>query len=123
MFPAFLLSLREGLQAALIIGIVMGVLRKINRPDLKSAVWSGVVSAIMVSLQAGGLFTAQGVSFEGKAEEIFEGFTMILAAGILTWMIFWMNRQSRHLRANVENKVQNAAVAGRSICGMNNRRG
>jgi high-affinity iron transporter len=112
MFPAFLLSLREGLEAALIIGIVLGALRKINRPDLKPAVWAGVISAVLVSLVAGGLLTALGMSLEGKVEEIFEGFTMILAAGILTWMIFWMNRQGRYLRADVESEVHKAAAVG-----------
>ena len=47
MLPSFLLSLREGLEAALIIGIVMGVLNKIQRPDLKPVVWGGAVSAII----------------------------------------------------------------------------
>jgi high-affinity iron transporter len=112
MFAAFLLSLREGLEAALIIGIVLGALRKINRPDLKPAVWAGVISAVIVSLLAGVLLTALGMSFDGLVEEIFEGFTMLLAAGILTWMIFWMNRQGRYLRADVESEVQKSAVAG-----------
>jgi len=112
MFAAFLLSLREGLEAALIIGIVLGALRKINRPDLKPAVWAGVISAVIASLLAGVLLTALGMSFDGKVEEIFEGFTMLLAAGILTWMIFWMNRQGRYLRADVESEVHKAAAVG-----------
>jgi high-affinity iron transporter len=112
MFAAFLLSLREGLEAALVIGIVLGALRKINRPDLKPAVWAGVISAVIVSLLAGVLLTVLGMSFDGLGEEIFEGFTMLLAAGILTWMIFWMNRQGRYLRADVESEVQKSAVAG-----------
>jgi high-affinity iron transporter len=112
MFAAFLLSLREGLEAALVIGIVLGALRKINRPDLKPAVWAGVISAVIVSLLAGVLLTVLGMSFDGKVEEIFEGFTMLLAAGILTWMIFWMNRQGRYLRADVESEVQKSATAG-----------
>jgi high-affinity iron transporter len=112
MFAAFLLSLREGLEAALIIGIVLGALRKINRPDLKPAVWAGVISAVIASLLAGVLLTVLGMSFDGLVEEIFEGFTMLLAAGILTWMIFWMNRQGRYLRADVESEVQKSAVAG-----------
>ncbi len=112
MFPAFLLALREGLEAALIIGIVLGALRKMNRPDLKPAVWAGTLGAVFVSLLIGGLFTVLGLSLEGKAEEIFEGFTMLLAAGILTWVIFWMNRQGRHLRAEVESGVRKAAEAG-----------
>ncbi len=110
MFPAFLLSLREGLEAALIIGIVLGTLRKINRPDLKAAVWLGTFIAILVSLLVGGGLTFLGFSLEGRAEEIFEGATMLLAAGILTWMIFWMNRQSQSLRLGLEKEVRQAAA-------------
>jgi high-affinity iron transporter len=108
MFPAFLLSLREGLEAALIVGIVLGVLKRINRPDLRSSVWIGTASAIMVSLVAGGILTIIGISLEGRSEQIFEGFTMLLAAGILTWMIFWMNRQGQYLREGMERGVRNA---------------
>lgn len=114
MLPAFLLSLREGLEAALIIGIVLGALRKMDRADLKPAVWAGTFSAVFVSLLAGGLLTALGMSLEGKVEKIFEGFTMLLAAGILTWMIFWMNRQGRHLRAGLESGIRKAAAIGSS---------
>lgn len=112
MLPAFLLSLREGLEAALIIGIVLGTLRKMNRTDLKSAVWAGTFSAVIVSLLAGGLLTALGLSFEGKAEEIFEGFAMLLAAGVLTWMIYWINRQGRHMNSNLEGGVRKATTSG-----------
>lgn len=112
MLPAFLLSLREGLEAALIIGIVLGTLRKMNRTDLKPAVWAGTLSAVVVSLLAGGLLTLLGLSFEGKAEEIFEGFAMLLAAGVLTWMIYWINRQGRHKSTNLEGGVRKATTSG-----------
>jgi high-affinity iron transporter len=102
MLASFLLSLREGLEAALIIGIVLGALRKLHRGELTSTVWAGAISAILVSVGVGiGLF-AVGVELEGKAEQIFEGLTMLLAAGVLTWMIFWMNRQSRNIKSELE---------------------
>ncbi len=112
MLPAFLISLREGLEAALIIGIVLGALRKINRLDLRPAVWLGVILAALTSLLAGGLLTVLGVSLEGQAEKLFEGFTMLLAAGVLTWMIFWMNRQGRYLKAELESDVRRAMAGG-----------
>ena len=108
MFPALLLSLREGLEAALIVGIVLGILRKLNRDDLKSSIWLGVFSAVVVSLVVGGLLTALGSSFEGKVEQVFEGVTMLLAAGVLTWMIFWMNRQGRQFQTKVESDIRKA---------------
>jgi len=114
MLPSFLLSLREGLEAALIIGILLGALRKVNRPDLKSAVWAGTAAALLVSLAAGGALAALGFSLEGQVEYVFEGITMLLAAALLTWMIFWMNRQGRFLRAEMEGKVRQAAASAAS---------
>lgn len=112
MLPSFLLSLREGLEIALIIGIVLGALVKIGRPDLKGVVWAGTFSAIFASLACALFLTAVGASLEGQAEEIFEGFTMFLAAGVLTWMIFWMNAQSRNLRQEIESGVRQATLTG-----------
>ena len=98
MVSSFLLSLREGLEAALIIGIVLGALRKIRRTDLVPALWLGTFAATGVSVLAAVLLTIFGLSLEGNAEKIYEGITMFLAAGILTWMIFWMSGQARHLK-------------------------
>lgn len=111
MFPSYLLSLREGLEAALIVGIVLGALKKIRRADLNPALWAGVFSAVIVSLLAAVLLTLLGLGFEGKAEEIYEGFTMLLAAGILTWMIFWMRGQAKNLKSEIEAGVSKAAVS------------
>ena len=111
MLASYLLSLREGLEAALIISIVLGVLRKLNRQDLSSTVWAGVASAIGVSLAAGVGLYAIGIELEGQAEEIFEGLTMLLAAGVLTWMIFWMNRQARTIKGDLEAGVSRSVKA------------
>jgi high-affinity iron transporter len=114
MLPTYLLSLREGLEAALIIGIVLGALRKIHRTDLAPALWLGTLSAVGVSVFAAMFLTMLGLSFEGKAEEIYEGITMFLAAGILTWMIFWMNSQAKNIKSELEEGVNRAAAsAGR----------
>jgi high-affinity iron transporter len=111
MLPSYLLSLREGLEAALIIGIVLGALRKIRRTDLAPALWVGTLAAVGVSLLAAILLTLLGLSLEGPAEKIYEGVTMLLAAGILTWMIFWMSGQARHLKGELEDGVNKAAVS------------
>lgn len=111
MLASYLLSLREGLEAALIISIVLGVLRKLNRQDLSSTVWAGAAAAIVVSLAAGVGLYAIGIELEGQAEEIFEGLTMLLAAGVLTWMIFWMNRQARTIKSELETGVTRSVKA------------
>lgn len=115
MFTSFLLSLREGLEAALIIGIVLGALRKMNRADLKPAVWIGVGSASIISLIVALILSWLGASLDGVAEKIFEGVTMFLAAAVLTWVIFWMQRQSRSLKVELEAGVRRAAGAAGKI--------
>jgi high-affinity iron transporter len=111
MLPTYLLSLREGLEAALIIGILLGALTKIRRTDLSPAVWLGVLSAVGVSVLTAILLTTFGLSLEAQAEQIFEGVTMLVAAGILTWMIFWMSKQARFLKSELEAGVNKAAAS------------
>jgi high-affinity iron transporter len=108
MIPSFLLSLREGLEAALIIGIVLGAMRKTDRTDLNRSLWIGVISAVVVSLLTALLLRGIGEELEGRSEQIFEGFTLLLAAGVLTWMIFWMNKQSRGMKVELESDVNQA---------------
>jgi len=111
MLPTYLLSLREGLEAALIIGIVLGAVNKIRRTDLTPAVWFGTLSALAVSILTAVILTSFGMSLEDEAEEIFEGITMLIAAGILTWMIFWMGKQARFLKSELEDGVNKAAAS------------
>ena len=111
MLPTFLLSLREGLEAALIIGIVLGAVSKIHRKDLTPSVWLGALSAIVVSILTAIILTTFGMSLEGEAEMIFEGITMLIAAGILTWMIFWMGKQARFLKSELEDGINKAAAS------------
>lgn len=117
MFPSFLLSLREGLEAALVIGIVLGAVHKMGRPDLKQVVWAGAGMAVIASIAVAVLLTLIGAEFEGRAEEIFEGFAMLAAAGLLTWMIFWMRSHARSLKSDLEDDVRLAAFrnGGRAL--------
>ena len=108
MLPAFLITLREGLEIALIIGILLGALRKFKRLDLISTVWLGVVSAAVLSLIIALGLEQIGAELETPYEQIFEGSMMLLAAGVLTWMIFWMQRQARFLTQNIETEVRTA---------------
>jgi len=112
MFASSLITLREGLEAALIVGIMLGVMRKLGHTDRNRTVWTGVLVAVVASLIVGLALNALGVAFEGRSEEIFEGITMLLAAGVLTWMIFWMQRQGRRIQAELEVDVRRAATSG-----------
>ncbi len=113
MFVSFLLALREGLEAALIIGVLLGTLNKINRLEFKKTVWLGTGIAILASGVGGLLLNRLGASFEGRAEEIFEGINMLLAAVLLTWVILWMSKYSRGINEKLSSGVQQA-VSDRS---------
>jgi high-affinity iron transporter len=106
LIAATLLAFREGLEAALILGIVLGVLRRIGRRDQEKLVWLGAGLAVLASLAAGLALYALGISLEGWAEELFEGLAMLFAAGVLTWMIFWMDREGRAIQAGLEQDVR-----------------
>jgi high-affinity iron transporter len=108
LLPAFLITLREGFEIALIIGIVFGALRKFKRLDLMSSVWLGVISAAILSLLIAFAIEQVGAELEEPYEQIFEGSMMLLAAGVLTWMIFWMQRQARFLTGKIEAEVRTA---------------
>jgi high-affinity iron transporter len=110
MFPSFLLSLREGMEAALIIGIIFGVLQRLHRGELKPVVWYGVGIAILLSLAAGMGLNLLGLKFEGQLEEAFEGIAMLLAAAILTWMILWMQSRGGEIQSNLEAKTAHASL-------------
>lgn len=112
MGAAFLIGLREGVEAALIVGIVLGALTRLGQNHLKRHVWMGTVVALVLSGLVGGILYAVGVSFSGRAEQIFEGVTMILAAGLLTWMIFWMKTHGRALARQLEEETREAVALG-----------
>jgi high-affinity iron transporter len=113
MIAALLISFREGLEAALIIGIILVYLRKIGAVrSMSRYVWIGILAAIFLSIGLAAILQIVGLELEGQLEKIFEGVTMLLAAGILTWMIFWMRRQSRFIKSSLEHHVHAATRAG-----------
>jgi high-affinity iron transporter len=87
---------------------MLGILRKLGRTDRARAVWLGTAAATVLSMLVAVGLTAAGAGLEGSAEVLFEGFTMALAASILTWMVFWMQRQGRFVRQGLESKVRQA---------------
>jgi high-affinity iron transporter len=112
MAAAALIALREGLEAALIVGIVLGYLRRVGYLEGRRPVWIGVFVAVLASLGLAFFIQLVGMELEGQAEEIFEGATMFLAVGVLTWMIFWMRTQARLVKPSLEQNVQDAVATG-----------
>ena len=115
MVPSYLIGLREGLEAALIVGLTLSVLTKMKKPEYRPAVWWGVAAAIIISIAIAVVIQLVGASLEGRAEEIFEGAMMIFAAAVLTWMIFWMQRMSRRIQQGLESDVRAAATQGQNM--------
>jgi len=111
MLTGFLLSLREGLEIALVIGIVIGALRKMESTEFLPVVWLGAGCAAGLCLLTAVLLTWLGGELEGRSEQLFEGFAMLTAAGLLTWMIFWLHGQARSMRQKLETEVRISLTA------------
>lgn len=111
MLGTFLIGLREGLEAALVVGILLAYVQRIGRRDVAWRIWAGVVLAILVSLAVGAVLTfgAYGLSFQ--AQEIIGGTLSLLAVGLVTWMVFWMLRTARGMRGALEGQLGDA-IAG-----------
>ena len=112
---AGVVTLREGFEASLIVVIVLAFLDRTGRRDGFIAVWIGAMAAVALSIAFGvGLFLV-GAELEGTAEAVWEGGTMLAAAALLTWMVFWMRGQARTIRKDLEGRVQAALATGSSL--------
>jgi high-affinity iron transporter len=112
MGAAFIIALREGIEAALIVSILLAYLQQIGRSDRAIMIWWGTGLAIALSVLLGTIIFTVGASFEGTAEQVFEGLVTLTAVVVLTWMIFWMRRQGARIRSQLQEKVDTALVAG-----------
>lgn len=109
---AFLVMLREGVEAALIVGILLAYVHRLGNRRGTHWVWVGTVSAMVLSGIAGIVIFSTIGSLGPRAEVIAEGVVAWLAAGLLTWMIFWMGSQARHIRRRLEGEVDTAIASG-----------
>ena len=114
MGQALLITLREGLEMALILIIVLAYVKGIGRTDLFRPIWLGVALAAVPSILVGGILFSLGKGLEGKSEEVFEGFTMLLAVLVLSWMILWMKNHYAHIRSDLEGQL-GQAISGGSV--------
>ncbi len=112
MVANLLIGLREGLEAALIVGILVAYLVKSGHRGMLRWVWSGVGLAIVVSLAVWALVSAVAGGLSERGEEIFAGVLSLVAVGFVTWMILWMRTAARSMRAELGGRMGAAVVAG-----------
>jgi high-affinity iron transporter len=113
--PVFFITLREGVEASLVVGIVLACLTKANATHLHRAVYFGVAAGLLGSLLLGGLlevgFQALGLStwvYAPVLEPALKGGIALVAIGLLSWMLIWMTQQAKGLKSDVEQSVQSA---------------
>ena len=108
MGESFLIALREGFEAALIVAIVLAFVKRSDRPDQAKWVWIGTLAALGISIVVGIILQVSLDGLEGKARLRTFAVICIAAAALLTWMIFWMRAHARALRGDLEGKAAQA---------------
>ena len=100
MLQAFIITLREGVEAALIVGITLAYLAKIGRPELRKSVYAALATAFLGSIGAAVVISRLKIN-----QDIFEGWVMLLAAFFVITMIIFMMKTGRKLKGHIEGKV------------------
>jgi high-affinity iron transporter len=113
--PTFLITLREGVEAALVVGIVLALLKKANQSQLSSWVYAGVAVGIVISAAVGGLFTwliqvlgAANPQYTSVVQPMLQTVFSILAIAMLSWMLIWMTQQAKVMKSQVQGAVTQA---------------
>ena len=112
MFAAYLIMLREGIEAALIVGIVASYLKQSGRARWLPMVWVGTGAAVAVCLAVGFALVRANSEFPQREQELFEGLVALMATAILTSMVFWMRKAARSIKAQLHDSIDNALRPG-----------
>ncbi len=118
MFANYLIGLREGLEASLVVGILVAYVVKAGYRERLTAIWAGTAVAILISLAFAGGLTLTSHSLSDAAQEAFAGAMSIIAVALVTWMVFWMRRTARDLRGQLHGRLERALVSGGGALGV-----
>ncbi|MDR2996620.1 MAG: FTR1 family protein [Microbacterium sp.] len=112
MFASLLIGLREGLEAALVVGILVAYLKRIGRTDVLPRMWAGIGLAVALALTIGAVLTFGAYSLAPGAQELIGGLLSLFAVAMVTWMIFWMQKAGRTMKATLEGGLDRALAKG-----------
>ncbi|MDQ6707470.1 MAG: FTR1 family protein, partial [Acidobacteriota bacterium] len=113
MLQTLVITLREGVEASLVIAIAIAYLKKIGRADLLPSVYRAFAAAVIASVGA-----AWGLSRIPHSDEAYEGWTLLISAVFVLSMVVWMNRHARGLKGEIENQLQNKSSSEASRWGI-----
>ena len=112
MLATFLIGLREGLEAALVVGILIAYLTRVERRDVLPRLWAGVGLAVGLAFAIGAVLTFGAYEMTFEAQELLGGLLSVLTVAMVTWMIFWMQRTARTLKRSLEGDLDRALATG-----------
>ncbi len=112
MLANYLIGLREGLEASLVVAMLVAYIVKLERRSMLPRLWAGVGLAILLSLGVGAFLQLTSQTLTFQAQEAFGGFMSLLAVGLITWMIFWMASHAKGIRAHLHGEIDKALLGG-----------
>ncbi|MBI4340968.1 MAG: FTR1 family protein [Candidatus Omnitrophica bacterium] len=106
----FVVVFREALEAGLIVGIIVTMLSRLQAMRYAPPVWGGTLAAVVASVLVGWMLSVSTAATQEHWKGVIEGVISLVACGVLTWMVFWMDRQAKRLRPELETQVESAVT-------------